>query len=169
MADDLSSLVWAANLADLELHTSLARANHTGWPTAMVFNLDPGPPATLLHCARVALQLRERLDGMSLQSFPKTTGSKDLQIFVPLNTPVTYDVTKNLARTLAQQDSETLLLLQIASILVSRDCMLPKKMGSNEWPLSHPLQRPFWYVNCYFCDSAGFTRLTKKSNRKNKL
>jgi bifunctional non-homologous end joining protein LigD len=105
MADDLPSLVWAANLADLELHTSLARASNPGRPTAMVFDLDPGPPATILLCAQVALWLRERLDALSLQSFPKTTGSKGLQIYVPLNTAVNYEATKNFARTQAEQMS----------------------------------------------------------------
>jgi bifunctional non-homologous end joining protein LigD len=103
MADDLSSLVWAANLADLELHTSLARAANPGRPSAIVFDLDPGAPGTILHCARVALWLRERLDGISLKSFPKTSGSKGLQIYVPLNTAASFEGTKNLARTLAQQ------------------------------------------------------------------
>jgi bifunctional non-homologous end joining protein LigD len=106
MADDLSSLVWAANLADLELHTSLARASKPGRPTAMVFDLDPGAPATILNCAQVALWLREKLEAFSLASFPKTTGSKGLQIFVPLNTAVTYERTKNLARSLAEELSE---------------------------------------------------------------
>src|SRR5580658_7794956 len=95
MADDLSSLVWAANLADLELHTSLARAANPGRPSAIVFDLDPGAPGTILHCARVALWLRERLDGISLKSFPKTSGSKGLQIYVPLNTAASFEGTKN--------------------------------------------------------------------------
>lgn len=103
LANDLPSLVWAANLGDLELHTFLARADAVDSPTMMVFDLDPGPPADILSCARVGLWLREKLDALKLESFPKTSGSKGLQIYIPLNTPVTYDQTKALSHQLAEQ------------------------------------------------------------------
>jgi bifunctional non-homologous end joining protein LigD len=102
LIDDLPSLVWVANLASLELHTSLACAADVERPTAAVFDLDPGPPATVVECAGVALRLRDVLDGMGLAAVPKTSGSKGLQVYVPLNTPVTYDATKSFAHALAR-------------------------------------------------------------------
>jgi len=102
LANDLPSIVWAANLGDLELHTVLARAKAIDRPTMIVFDLDPGPPAQILQCAQVGLWLKEKLDGMKLESFPKTSGSKGLQVYVPLNTPTTYNVTKPFAQALAQ-------------------------------------------------------------------
>src|SRR5690606_4939704 len=74
LANDLPSLVWMANLADLELHTSLARAPKSDRPTAMVFDLDPGEGADVLACSQVALWLREKLSAQGLESFPKTSG-----------------------------------------------------------------------------------------------
>lgn len=103
LANDLPTLVWAANLADLELHTSLAKYRNRERPTAMVFDLDPGPPATIVECAAVAIWLKEILDAFKLQVFAKTSGSKGLQLYVPLNTPVTYDQTKPFAQALAQR------------------------------------------------------------------
>lgn len=103
LANDLPSIVWAANLGDLELHTFLARANDVDQPTMMVFDLDPGSPADIIDCARVGLWLREKLDELNLKSLPKTSGSKGLQIYVPLNTPVTYDQTKALSHHLAEE------------------------------------------------------------------
>jgi bifunctional non-homologous end joining protein LigD len=102
LASDLPTLVWAANLADLELHTSLARKRDVARPTMMVFDLDPGPPADIVQCCQVGLWLRELLAKMKLKSFPKTSGSKGLQVYVPLNTPATFDQTKDLSRALAQ-------------------------------------------------------------------
>src|SRR4051794_4842595 len=102
LAQDLPTLVWAANLADLELHTSLARKKDVARPTMMVFDLDPGPPASIVQCCQVGLWLRDLLAAMKLKSFPKTSGSKGLQVYVPLNTPVTFDQTKDLSLGLAQ-------------------------------------------------------------------
>lgn len=103
LANNLPSIVWAANLGDLELHTFLAKAEDVERPTMMVFDLDPGAPADIVSCAQVGLWLKEKLDAQKLQSFPKTSGSKGLQIYVPLNTPVTYDQTKLLSHQLAEQ------------------------------------------------------------------
>ena len=102
LANDLPTLVWAANLADLELHTSLARKGNVARPTMMVFDLDPGAPADIVQCCQVGFWLRELLSKMKLKSFAKTSGSKGLQVYVPLNTPVTFDQTKDLSRALAQ-------------------------------------------------------------------
>jgi bifunctional non-homologous end joining protein LigD len=103
LVNDLPTLVWAANLADLELHTSLAKARNRQRPTVLVFDLDPGPPATIVECARVACWLKEVFDAFKLEVFAKTSGSKGLQLYVPLNTPVTYDQTKPFAQALAQR------------------------------------------------------------------
>ncbi len=102
LANDLPTLVWAANLADLELHTSLSRKDDIERPTMMVFDLDPGAPADIVQCCQVGLWLRDLLGKVKLKSFAKTSGSKGLQVYVPLNTPVTYDQTKDLSRFLAQ-------------------------------------------------------------------
>jgi bifunctional non-homologous end joining protein LigD len=102
LIDELAGLVWVANLASLELHTSLSHARDVQRPSMVVFDLDPGPPATVVECGQVALWLREVLDDLGLQSFPKTSGSKGLQIYVPLNTPVTYNETKPFAHAMAK-------------------------------------------------------------------
>ena len=105
-ANDLPTLVWAVNLAALELHTSLSLAPAINQPSLLVFDLDPGPPATIIECAQVGLLLKDYFDKQKLQSFPKTSGSKGLQVYVPLNTPVNYDITKNYARILANRFQE---------------------------------------------------------------
>ena len=102
LADDLPTLVWLANLAAIELHPSLALASDITCPTMMVFDLDPGPPANIVQCCQVGQWLQEIFDHFGLQSFPKTSGSKGLQIYVPLNTPTNYESTKDFARALAQ-------------------------------------------------------------------
>jgi bifunctional non-homologous end joining protein LigD len=102
VCDDLPTLVWLANLADLELHTSLSRARPIERPTALAFDLDPGEPATIVECCQVALLLEGMFRGLGLQCFPKTSGSKGLQVYVPLNTEVTYDQTKPFARAVAE-------------------------------------------------------------------
>jgi bifunctional non-homologous end joining protein LigD len=102
LANDLPTLVWLANLAAIELHPSLALAKDITCPTMMVFDLDPGPPANIVQCCRVGMWLREIFEHFQLQSFPKTSGSKGLQIYVPLNTPTKYESTKTFAHALAQ-------------------------------------------------------------------
>ena len=100
--NDLSALVWAANLADLELHTFLHRAPDLEHPDFLAVDLDPGLPADLIACCEVALLLKSLFDHFGLQSFPKTSGSKGLQVYVPLNGKVSYEVTKGFARALAE-------------------------------------------------------------------
>ena len=102
LANDLPTLVWLANLAAIELHPSLSLANDIMCPTMMVFDLDPGQPANIVQCAQVGIWLREIFEHFGLQSFPKTSGSKGMQIYVPLNTPTSYNVTKPLAHALAR-------------------------------------------------------------------
>ncbi len=102
LADDLATLVWLANLAAIELHPSLALAKDITCPTMMVFDLDPGPPANIVQCCQVAMWLREIFEHFRLESFSKTSGSKGLQIYVPLNTPTDYNSTKTFAHALAQ-------------------------------------------------------------------
>jgi len=101
--NDLPALVWAANLADLELHTFLHRAPAIDRPLAVAFDLDPGPPADIVLCCQVAIWLRELFSRWKLEAFPKTSGSKGLQVYVPLNTPVAYEKTKAFAHTVAQR------------------------------------------------------------------
>jgi bifunctional non-homologous end joining protein LigD len=102
LANDLPTLVWLANLADLELHTSLALASDYRSPTVIAFDLDPGPPATIVECAEVALELRMIFEHLGMEAFPKTSGSKGMQVYVPLNTPSSYDRTRPFARGLAE-------------------------------------------------------------------
>jgi bifunctional non-homologous end joining protein LigD len=101
-AGDVATMVWLANLASLELHPSLALGTDITCPTMMVFDLDPGPPANVIQCCQVGVWLREIFEHFGLQSFPKTSGSKGLQIYVPLNTPTKYETTKTFAHALAQ-------------------------------------------------------------------
>jgi bifunctional non-homologous end joining protein LigD len=102
LIDNLPSLIWAANLASIELHTLLARVEDLSRPTAVAFDLDPGPPATLVDCLDIALTMRDMLAGLGLKSFPKTSGGKGLHFFIPLNGEVTYDQTKYFAKTVAR-------------------------------------------------------------------
>ena len=102
LCEDLPTVVWLANLADLELHTPLARAPLMESPTLIAFDLDPGPPATIVECARVALELRASFEYFGLTAFAKTSGSKGMQVYLPLNTPVTYEETRAFSRGLAQ-------------------------------------------------------------------
>ena len=101
-AGDLPALVWLANLADIELHTSLARAANVKQPTVIAFDLDPGAPADIVQCCQVGLWVREIFEQFGLQSFAKTSGSKGLQLYVPLNTATTYEKTGPFAKAVAQ-------------------------------------------------------------------
>ncbi len=102
LCQDLPTLVWLANLAAIELHPSLSLAGATDRPTSLVFDLDPGPPAGMPACCEVALQLAGLFDQLGLQSLPKTSGSKGLQVYVPLNSPeIGYEQTKTFAHAVA--------------------------------------------------------------------
>lgn len=116
LAEDAATLAWLANLADVELHTSLSRAERIDCPTMLVFDLDPGAPADIVACCEVGLILRGLFDRLGLVSLAKTSGSKGLQVYVPLNRPdVTYDDTKPFAKAVAE-----LLERQVPELVVSR-------------------------------------------------
>jgi bifunctional non-homologous end joining protein LigD len=124
LCEDLPTIVWLANLADLELHTPMARMPEMDNPTMVAFDLDPGPPATIVECARVAMELKRSFDYFGLRAFPKTSGSKGMQVYVPLNTPgVTYEDTRAFSRGLAQ------VLARRMSDLVVSDMAKAKRAG----------------------------------------
>jgi len=102
LCNDRATLIWLAQLAALELHPSLSLADEIERPTVLAFDLDPGAPADILDCCGIALRLRELFAGLELECFPKTSGSKGLQVYVPLNSNVTYEETKPFARAVAQ-------------------------------------------------------------------
>ena len=103
LVQDLPTMVWLANLATIELHTSLSLARDVETPTVLVFDLDPGPPATIVECCEIGLKLRDLFEAHGVQVFAKTSGSKGLQLYVPLNTPVTYERTKAVSRGIAER------------------------------------------------------------------
>jgi len=106
LAQDLPTLVWLANLATLEMHTSLSYCNNLPEPRTLVFDLDPGPPATIVECCRIGLMLRDLFADHVLESYAKTSGSKGLQLYLPLNTKVDYNQTKVVSKGLAQYFEE---------------------------------------------------------------
>ena len=100
--DEPAALVWAANSAAIEIHPGLAVAPNLDQPSAVVFDLDPGEGSDVLTCCRVALLLRGYLDRLGLVAWPKTSGSKGLQLYVPLNDGTTYEATRPFAETVAR-------------------------------------------------------------------
>jgi bifunctional non-homologous end joining protein LigD len=116
VCDGLPTLVWMAQLATVEFHPSLSKARAPKRPTVLAFDLDPGPPADIVDCCRVALRLRDLFGHFDVQSFPKTSGSKGMQVYVPLNSKkVNYDHTKPFAKAIAQ-----LLEKQTPDLVVSK-------------------------------------------------
>jgi len=102
VCDDLATLTWLAQLAAIELHPSLAKVEDVQRPTVLAFDLDPGPPATIVECCAVALLIRALFAGFGLECFPKTSGSKGMQVYLPLNGDVDYELTKPYAKAVAQ-------------------------------------------------------------------
>jgi bifunctional non-homologous end joining protein LigD len=102
VCDSLPTLVWMAQLAAIELHPSLSLSRKPSQPTVVAFDLDPGPPADIVDCSRVALRLRELLAQLDLECFAKTSGSKGMQLYVPLNTKTSYEETRPFAQAVAQ-------------------------------------------------------------------
>ena len=100
--DEVAALAWSANLAALEIHAPMARGVDIESPTMVVFDLDPGAPATIVECCAVAVEIRGVLDALGLQGFAKTSGSKGLQLYVPLNTPHTHEHASGFALAVAQ-------------------------------------------------------------------
>jgi bifunctional non-homologous end joining protein LigD len=103
LVNDLSTLMWVSNLASLELHVPLARAASPATPDSMVFDLDPGDPANILDCARVALILRDLLSPLGLTGYVKTSGQKGLHVYIPLNRQeTTFADTKKFSKAVAE-------------------------------------------------------------------
>jgi bifunctional non-homologous end joining protein LigD len=103
VCDGRPTLIWMAQLAAIELHPSLSLGRAPTRPTVLAFDLDPGPPADVVDCCRVAMRLRDLFGHFGVECFPKTSGSKGMQVYVPLNTPKTsYDETKPFAKAIAQ-------------------------------------------------------------------
>jgi bifunctional non-homologous end joining protein LigD len=102
VCDEPATLIWLGQLAALELHPSLSLAPNPERPTVLAFDLDPGEPADVIDCCRVALCLRELFSQFGLECFPKTSGSKGLQVYLPLNDETSYDATKPFAHIVAQ-------------------------------------------------------------------
>jgi bifunctional non-homologous end joining protein LigD len=102
VCDSMPTLIWMAQLAAIELHPSLSLSRAPKRPTALVFDLDPGLPADIVDCCRVGLRLRDLFGHFGVQCFPKTSGSKGLQVYVPLNGKASYDQTKPFAKAIAQ-------------------------------------------------------------------
>ncbi len=115
VCDGRPTLVWMAQLASIELHPSLSLARAPTRPTVLAFDLDPGPPADIVDCCRVALRLRDMFGHFGVESFAKTSGSKGLQVYVPLNEKVHYETTKPFAKAIAQ-----LLEKQTPDLVVSK-------------------------------------------------
>jgi bifunctional non-homologous end joining protein LigD len=102
VVDSVATLVWLASIATLEIHPFLHRKQDLQRPSSVVFDLDPGKPANVISCIEVAFLLRAHLKKLGLEAWPKVSGSKGLQVYVPLNTPATYDVTQRFARACAE-------------------------------------------------------------------
>jgi bifunctional non-homologous end joining protein LigD len=102
LCENRATLIWMAQLAALELHPSLSKSTRMEQPTVLAFDLDPGPPAGLVECCKVALRVRELFGAFGLEGFPKVSGGKGLQVYFPLNTKVTYEQTSPFAKAVAQ-------------------------------------------------------------------
>lgn len=131
---DLPTLIWMAQLAAVELHPSLSLAKTPDRPTVLAFDLDPGPPADVIDCCRIAVRIRDLFAHFGLECFPKTSGSKGLQVYLPLNGKTDYDETKPFARAIAQ-----LLEKQHPKEVLSR---MPKAERTGkvfvDWSQNHP-------------------------------
>jgi bifunctional non-homologous end joining protein LigD len=136
LPNDLSTLVWAANLADLELHTPLHTRHDVRRPTMLVFDLDPGPPANIVQCCEVGVWLHGFFGKLGLESFAKTSGSKGLQIYVPLNTKITYEETKPFAHELARRLEREHPALVVEKMLKS----LRNGKVLVDWSQNHPMK-----------------------------
>jgi bifunctional non-homologous end joining protein LigD len=150
LINDLPTLVWLANLANLEIHPFLHRAPRLDRPTSIVFDCDPGEGANILDCARVALMLREVLHELGLESYVKVSGSKGLQVYVPLNSPITYDETQPLAKALAE-----LLAQQEPKLIVSE---MPKRLRTKKVFID-------WSQNAEFKTTVSVYSLRAKTHR----
>lgn len=134
VADNLATLVWCANLANIELHPFLHRVSHLDRPTSVVFDLDPGEGADLLTCARVAFLLNDLFESWSLAAFPKVSGSRGIQVYLPLNTPVTYENTRPFAQSVAERlarDHPDLVVSKISKAARARKVLVDWSQNSD--------------------------------------
>src|ERR1051325_9475522 len=150
LINDLPTLVWLANLACLEIHPFLHLASHLNRPTSIVFDCDPGEGANILDCARVARMLREVLHELGLESLVKVSGSKGLQVYVPLNSSVTYDETQAFAKALAE-----LLAEREPKLIVSE---MPKRLRTRKVFID-------WSQNAEYKTTVGVYSLRAKTHR----
>src|ERR1044071_9281795 len=150
LINDLPTLVWLANLACLEIHPFLHLASHLNRPTSIVFGCDPGGGANILDCARVALMLRDVLHELGLDSLVKVSGSKGLQVYVPLNSSVTYDQTQPIAKALAE-----LLSQREPKLIVSE---MPKRLRTRKVFID-------WSQNAEYKTTVGVYSLRAKTHR----
>jgi bifunctional non-homologous end joining protein LigD len=134
VCEDRPTLIWMAQLAAIELHPSLSLARKPEQPTVLAFDLDPGPPADVIDCCRIAVRIRELFGHFDLECFPKTSGSKGLQVYVPLNRKADYEETKPFARAIAQ-----LLEKQTPKEVVSKMAKVDRKGKIFvDWSQNHP-------------------------------
>ena len=150
LINDVATLVWLANLANLEIHPFLHRAPRIDRPTSMVFDCDPGEGANILSCARVALMLREVLQDLALESYVKVSGSKGVQVYVPLNSAVSYDQTSTLAKAIAE-----LLAAREPDLIVSQ---MAKRLRTKRVFID-------WSQNTAFKTTVGVYSLRAKTHR----
>ena len=108
LINDLPTLVWSANLANIEMHPYLFKAPHTEVPTYVVFDLDPGPGCDVFSCIELALVIQKILNSLKLNVYPKVSGSKGMQLYIPLNTKCSFDVTSRFAKAFAEKLEELL-------------------------------------------------------------
>jgi bifunctional non-homologous end joining protein LigD len=150
LIDDLPTLVWCANVASLELHPFLHKAPQIGQPTSVVFDLDPGTGMDVLACAEVAFLLRDVFERLELQCFAKVSGSKGIQVYVPLNQGASYATTQPFARAVAE-----LLATQHPGLIVS------------EMAKTQRVKKVFidWSQNADFKTTVGVYSLRAKRNR----
>src|SRR5215213_7462012 len=150
LINDLPTLVWLANLACLEIHPFLHLASRLDHPTSIVFDCDPGEGANILDCARVALMLRDVLHELGLESHVKVSGSKGLQVYVPLNSSVTYDQTQPFAKALAE-----LLAEREPKLIISQ---MPKRLRTRKVFID-------WSQNAEYKTTVGVYSLRAKTHR----
>jgi bifunctional non-homologous end joining protein LigD len=150
LINDLPTLVWLANAANLEIHPFLHRVPRIDRPTSLVFDLDPGEGSDILTCARAAFLLREVLSELSLECLVKVSGSKGLQMYVPLNSPVTYTLTNAFAKALAE-----LMEQRHSDLIVSR---MAKELRASKVFID-------WSQNSDFKTTVGVYSLRAKSDR----
>src|SRR5215212_9846071 len=148
--NDRATLVWLANLANLEIHPFLHQAPRLNRPTSMVFDCDPGEGANILDCARVAFMVREVLQELRLHSHVKVSGSKGLQVYVPLNSPISYDETQPLAKAFAE-----LLAQREPKLIVSE---MPKRLRTRKVFID-------WSQNAEYKTTVGVYSLRAKRER----